>query len=434
MGSYHRPDLVNVSAFLQYTWTIQQAQLLPDGFWRYRLGDSWPLLALASEQQQAKGAEAVKSLLPFLDAETQLSIAEQVAEAIRECVEQPDETLQKRLFTAIRARVGLDELLPQLVPLANRMGLTVADLVDAHIEAIRYGAPDGRQLEYTVDELQDLLTVAEGLVDHGDRLARLLWPLADATWPSDSRVLGQARQLLELVLDRWSKSSESFLAGLSVILFLKLLSYDAQIQQIVPRLFTTLSRTEPLKLGLWHISEVLGELSSECLSELGAFLTHEDEAVRTGATMFWKTVVDAAIYYRRPLGDELQKVKNIRLVPEVGLALIRDNDASRRLEGIALLTLSDYPVEDLKCRRILLDALQKPQNAEEEEAWARLLREIPMSDERRSKWCNLLEEILDEPQSYGNMVLSAAMERYQRLANATDVAFSGIKERELGLP
>jgi hypothetical protein len=430
----NRPNVVNVSTFLGDIWTIQQAQSLPVGFWRYWSRGLWPLLTLAVERQQAKGPEAVKELLPFVDAKSQVSVGEQVARVIQEYVEQVDETQQEQLFKAILLEIGLDECLPQLVSLAERMGLTVADLVGTYVKAFTYHAPDVRQRKYTIDEFQDLLTTAEEFIDDGDRLTRLLWYLADAKWPSHLEVLNRAQRLLELVLARWTKSAEVPFADLIVVFFLNLLTCDAQIQQIAPRLFLTLSQAEPPELRFWSIREVLGKLSSRHLSELGIFLTHEDEAVRTGAAIFWKAVIDAMTRIREPWEDEVWEGKDIRFAPKLGLGLINSENSRRRLEGIALLTLSDYPVEDVKYRDVLLGALQQPQSGEEEQAWASLLREIPISEERHSKWCNLLEEILDEPQNFSGLVLSAAMERYQRLINAADVAFSEAEERELGLP
>jgi hypothetical protein len=431
--AFNTPNIVNASAFLEDVWAIQQEQPLPDDFWRYWPRGRWPLLAFAVERQRDEGPEAIKGLLPFLDANVQLTVAKQVAEIIQERVEQADETRQKQLFNAMLLKIELDDRLPRLIPLANQMGLTVADLVDAHIESIGYGGPEMRQYKYTVDELGDLLTVAERLIDQDNILTRLIWLLAHATRPSSSEVSSRAQRLLELVLDRWSESTESLLADLSVVLFLNLLTHNAPVQRIASRLFAALSQTKPPGLRNWYFSEVLSGLNPEHLFELGAFLTHEDGAVRTGAAIFWKAVIDAMTRYRER--DEPWEVKNVRLTPDIGLDLINnDDDITRRLEGIALLILSDYPVEDAGYRGILLHALQQPQSIEEEQAWVNFLRAIPMSDERHSKWCSLLEEILNEPQNYSDVILSAAMERYQRLTNTTGAALSEVEERELGLP
>jgi hypothetical protein len=429
----NKPNHVNVSAFLEDVWAIQQVQLAQDRVWHYWPRAPWPLLRLAMARQRDKGPEAIKGLLLFLDADTQTLVAEQVAEAIRECVEGSDEMRQRQLLTAILSRTGLDKMLPGMVQSANKMGLTVQELVDAHIEGLRF-TDEFRESEYTVGELRDSLIAAEGLLDRSDKLSRLLWSLAYGVWPSAPEVLDQVQQFLELVLARCSESAKAPFTELSVALSLKLLAHYAQTQQIAPRLFTALSQSGSLEPHPLYFGKNIGELSPECLSELGAFLTHGNEAIRTGAAVFWKAVIDAATRYEEPSLDELWKVKSIRFAPETGLALIKNDDDKRRLEGIALLTLSDYPVEDVRQRDILLGLLQQSQNTEEEQAWAQFLLKTPISDAKHLIWCQLLEKVLDEPQSYGNLVLSAAMERYQRLTNASIVAFSEIEEKELGLP
>ncbi len=343
----------------------------------------------------------------------QLSVAKQVEEAIREYVEQANETQKKQFVIAIRAQIGLDELLPQLVTVAREMNLTVEELVDAHVGTYSYSASGF--LEYTTEQFQDLLTVAEGVIDNRYKLAKLLRCLTnEVTWPSEPKVLKQAQQLLEMILEHWPIFSDALLADLTVIFFLKLLAYNAQIQQTAQRLFRTLSQTELVELRPWPIREVIGGFFSKSLSVLKSFLTHDDEAVRVGSALLLQAITGTIDRYVRVGGEELEEIRNIRLEPEMGKSFLEHEDSKRRLVGIALLTWSDYPVEDVKYRNQLLVALQHAKTAKEERAWAQLLQKIPISEEQQLRWSNLLEEILAEPRNYGSLVLSAAMGRYQK--------------------
>ena len=430
-----KPNSVNVSAFLEDIWTIQQRQELSNLFWRYRgFTSTWPLLDLAVERQQVDGLDAAKYLLPFLDENNQLSVAQQVTETIKIYIKQADETQKQRLLIAIQTQSGLNDLLPQLIPLANEMSIAVEELVDAHISSYPYTSSD--LLKYRIELIQNLLTRAKSVINNRYKLVRLLWVIVnERTWISTPEILNQTRQLLELILDNWSTVEEPPLTEFILILFLKLLIHDQQIQPTAHRLFTTLSKVELLQLKIWRIYEAINERLSEYLSVLKTFLEHDDEEVRVGVALLFKAIIEAPDRYRRGNDKEIiQEFKNIRFDPERGINFLEYEDSKLRLVGIALLTYSNYPVEDIKYRNQLLVALQHAKIAVEEQAWAELLQKISISEEHQSRWSSLLEGILAEPRNYGSLVLSAAMGRYQRLNSAANVTISEEQEKELGLP
>jgi hypothetical protein len=428
----NEPNLVNVSQFLDDIRKILQDQPLPDNFWRHwRPRERWPLLALSIERQRVEGSEAVNKLLPFLEANNQLSVAEQIKESLRNRIKNSDETSQRRLFNALRTRTGLDAFLPQLVPLANRMGLTLEKLIDAHIGGIRYyGA--SRSVEYTIGEIRDLLEDAEESLDKPDELALVLWVLGEGSWPSTPEILDDIHHLLEIVLSNSSGSKKSVLNFL-IILFLRLLAYGKV--EIDLRLFRNLSQSGSEEFNLWHYQGALGDLSSEHLSVLESFLTHEEAVIRSGAAVLWQTIINATKYPPIRLDeDELLGIKEFRLSPDLGISFINNDDDSLCLAGITLLIISDYPIEDVKYRQIMMNGLQHPQSVEEERAWAQFLKEVPITDANRRKWCNLFEEILANTQSYPSIVSRAAMERRQSLVSGADATFPRAKELKLGLP
>ena len=81
----NQPNQANVSSFIESIHSIEQSVgLLRKFLSNSGLRETWPLLALAVEQQTVKGQDAVNGLLPFLGGDTQISIADQVVETIQE--------------------------------------------------------------------------------------------------------------------------------------------------------------------------------------------------------------------------------------------------------------------------------------------------------------------------------------------------------------
>ena len=427
----NQPNQANLSSFIERICLIEQSVAHLRKFLFYSgLRETWPLLALAVERQKVKGQDAVNRLLPFLDGETQISIADQVVETIQEYFKQSDETQEQRFFMALREQVGLEEILPGLKQLAEPMGLTVDELVGAYITVYPdYGYPGSQQNEYTIDQIKKLLATATDAIKQGDKPKRPLWLIFELPWPSDLAVIGQARQLLEVILDNYSESSEFPLTELSATLFLKLLVYDTHIQEIAPRLFTILPLTKLCKIRIPSvIGAISGEIAPEYLSVLQSLTQHDEEAVRVGSALLLKAVIDSIDGYPGSRKTAFKGLKSIRVDSSLGMSFINDDDSKRRLIGITLLTLSsNYPVEDVTYRNLIWDNLKQPKTDEEEAAWNQLLQEILMPEEKYPMWRKLLEGILAKPWFYSSSVLSAAMERYQEIAKTADLTIPEIE-------
>lgn len=427
----NQPNQANVSSFIESIRLIEQSvELLRNFLSNSGLRETWPLLALAVERQKVKGQDAVNRLLPFLDGETQISIADQVVETIQEYFKQSDETQKKRFFMALREQIGLEEILPGLKQFAEHMDLTVDELVGAYIKVYSgYGYPGSQQNEYTIDQIKKLLTTATDAIKQEDKPKRPLWLMFEFPWPSDLAVIGQARQLLEVILDNYSESSEFPLTELSATLFLKLLVYDTHIQEIAPRLFTILPLTEFLEIRRpWLIRAISGEISPNYLSVLQSLTQHEEEAVRVGSALLLKAVIDSIDGYPGSRKTAFKELKSLRVDSSLGMSFINDDDSKRRLIGITLLTLSsNYPVEDVNYRNLIWDNLKQPKTDEEEAAWNQLLQEILMPEEKYPMWRKLLEGILAQPSFYSSSVLSAAMERYQEIAKTAELTIPEIE-------
>jgi hypothetical protein len=422
----NKPNQAYVSIFLETINSIKKSSEILGKLWFYsEFRATCPLLTLAVEKQKIEGQEAVIRLLPFLEGDTQISIANQIVGAIKESFKKSDETQKQRLLTALRAQIGLDELLPQLLPLAESMGITVEELIGAYITMPQssYSSPDILQPEYAIDQLQRLLMTAEEAIKQGNKPGRSLWPLFEGSWLPDPALMRQARQLLELVLDNYAESSEFPPASLAVTLFLKLLAYDTQIQEIAPRLFATLPPNKILQIKKpWPLRAVFEEFSSSFISVLQSFINHEEVTVRVGGALLLKALIDSIAHYPRARKNEFKELKSILPIDcSLGIVFIDNNDSQYRLIGIALLTLSGYPIEDIKYRNLIWENLKQPKTDEEEKAWKQLLQKISMSEEKYPEWRKFLEGILGKPSFYTSSVLSVAMERYQEITKNVEV-------------
>ncbi|MEG3988949.1 NACHT domain-containing protein [Microcoleus sp. S28C3] len=427
----NKPNQANGSSFIESIRSIEQSVALLIEFLVYSgLRETWPLLALAVERQKVKGQDAANRLLPFLDGETQISIAGQVVDTIQEYFKQSDETQKQLFFMALREQVGLEEILPGLKQLAEPMDLTVDELVGAYIPVYAdYGYPGSRQNKYTIDQIKKLLTTATDAIKQGDKPKRSLWFIFEFPWPSDLAVIGQARQLLEVILDNYSESSEFSITELSATLFLKLLVYDTHIQEIAPRLFTILPLTKLFEFRIPRpIRAISGESYPKYLSVLQSLTQHPEEAVRVGSALLLKALIDSINPYPGHIKNQFKGLKSIRVDSSLGMSFINDDDSKPRLIGITLLTLSsNYPVEDVNYRNLIWDNLKQPKTDEEEAAWNKLLQEIVMPEEKYPMWRKLLEGILAKPSFYSSSVLSAAMERYQEIAKTADLTIPEIE-------
>jgi hypothetical protein len=427
----NKHNQANGSRFIESIRSLEQSVGHLRKFLFYSgLRETWPLLALAVEQQKVKGQDAVNRLLPFLDRDTQISIAHQVLETIQEYLQHSDEMQKQLFFLALREEMGLDEILPGLKQFAEPMELTVDELVGAYITVYPdYGYPGSQQNEYTIDQIKKLLTTATDAIKQGDKPKRPLELIFEFPWPSDLAVIGQARQLLEVILDNYSESSEFPLTELSATLFLKLLVYDTHIQEIAPRLFTILPLTKLCKIRIpWLMRAISGEIAPEYLSVLQSLTQHDEEAVRVGSALLLKAVIDSIGGYLGSKKTASKKLKSRRVDSSLGRSFINDDDSKRRLIGITLLTFSsNYPVEDVNYRNLIWDNLKQPKTDEEEAAWNKLLQEIVMPEEKYFMWRKLLEGILAKPSFYSSSVLSAAMERYQEIAKTADLTIPEIE-------
>ncbi|SKB13686.1 hypothetical protein PL11201_530016 [Planktothrix sp. PCC 11201] len=421
----NQPNQINVSRFFDRMRSIEISLVVSTKLWFYSsLREIWPILALAIEQQKITSEDVVNRFLPFLDANIQISIHSQLVKIVEDYLKESDDNQKQQLFIALETQIGLDEILPELKELSQSMGVTVDDLVGAYITVYRrYGYSSSLGYQYTVDQLQKLLITAKDIIQQANKPITSLWTIFEFSWPSDPVVIEQARQLLELILDNYSESSEFPIAELAALLFLKLLAYDTHIQEIAPRLFTILPLTELLDIRRpWPLRAVISEVSPKYLSVLQALTQHDEDLVSAGSTLLLKAIISSIEQYPGSRKPELKELKNILIDSSLGMSFINDEDSKRRLIGITLFTLSsDYPVEKVKCQNLILNNLKQPQTDEEETAWNEFLQEIYMAEEKHLMWRKLLEKILRKPGSYSRSVLSIAMERYQEIAKTDQV-------------
>jgi hypothetical protein len=182
---------------------------------------------------------------------------------------------------------------------------------------------------------------------------------------------------------------------------------------------------------------VVRRAGNRSLSKLAKYTSHIDDGVRQGALTLWGWLVSSILDERYSLhyahASRGQKFRSLRFDWRMELSLTSDADVTKKRQGITLLTLSNFPITDAAHRADLLIAMANAQETDELEAWARLLREIPISQARKAVWQEVLESVLAQPRKYSSIILSAALERYATLAGEEGSHILG-DETALGLP
>jgi hypothetical protein len=436
----NEPNLDNIHTFLERSRLSLENSLNNDIFWnRCNLEGIWPLLHLLIQKQNGREFEEARRLIPFALKDIQISIKKKLMDMLTLYQEQSEEQKLK-IFIATVTGVGLDEFWSELVPLASEMGLSCYELLSTYIQTYQiFSSGDDYEIECDTTQLINLIKATKRTLEQDNRQTKTeirnsLWCLMSLKLPDDPEIFRQLRVILELILADYLKYSDSrftdFCFGNIVGLFLKLLVSENQAQQIVICFFTTLAPEIFFKIDYWHFYRIS---NPNYWFVLSSFLNHEEEVVRIGSAILLKRLKDSKRIDQKLRDRELKELENICLDTDWAWSFV-NHDNNHRLIGITLLSLSDYPVEDDDYRHRLLATLQQPRTAEEDIAWAKLLKAIPMHNKKHAIWNSFLEEILAKPWSYNNLVLSAAMERYQTLASATDSTISEAKEKELGLP
>lgn len=413
---FKEPNFNNVSEFMERVKLIYQTSSRSYKWWRsYAFNQNWTLLNLALDKQLIEGKDSFNKLLPFLEAKKQVHILEEIEGAILEYQQQSDDIQHsQKLIIAIRTQIGLDELLPQLVPLANQMGVTVEDLVETYI----YRHSNLSKFKCKTEELHKIFTNAEDSIEQHDKLRRLLWCLIELDWSTDLVTLKKAQYLLESILGQWKESSDLTLTNLCLAYFLKLLNYDTDIKKIIPIMSTILPLNKLLsnrQVGFIH--HISGVYYFKSLTVLKSFINDEDESIRLGSVLILYLIIGLSAKYKYREQTEIQEILNVCFDVEAAWNMINSDDNKHFLVGIAQLSFSNYPIEDDNYRQMLLTGLQKTQIVAKEEAWVNMLEKIVIPIEKYEIWRNLLEDILRNHWNYSNSILSAAMERYQTISN-----------------
>ncbi|MEM1171654.1 MAG: NACHT domain-containing protein [Cyanobacteria bacterium P01_H01_bin.35] len=419
--SFNQPEKKNIELFGNF---LNDNPTLPDYFDELLsisgLRNSWPLLTLAIEANTNQQGTFANSL-DYLDASTQISIAEEIYKGIREFLDKADDQEKQRFVVALQTSVGLDEFFPQLklISTARKIGVQLDELVGAYLTlGSMYSG-----LEYAPEQLIKMLTTIKQAIQNRKKLYNYfgLKYVFEGIWSSSLEVIDYGRQILELFLDKYSESYSFPPASLGIALFLKLLENDASILDLAPNLFTTLPLDKlitvdiyqpldnPIKGRIVEIYEFFIKLDEEYISRFTSLLTHSNKLVRAGSTLIFNVIRDSPYFSRE---KERKLFSDIPIDFSLGIEFIDKEDPKDRLIGITLLSLSDYPIQEKQYQSLILNNLQNPKTEAEEEAWNKFLKEIPMDSEKHLMWRTFLEEILRKPAVYSSSVLRIAMERY----------------------
>jgi hypothetical protein len=429
----HEPDAARVAAFMEELRTWIDNSTVAEGVWSFWLARPWLLLRLAVERQSKGDLEAIKRLQPYLNKAQEIAISEQVQAAVRNLAQRASS--QEWAEFMLSLRMGEVNSLPELTPLAERLEIPVADLVRMYIA---YWSGRDRQ-KYSSTEIRRGFSAMEKALVQPQKRWPQFWPIMASKWPWDQETLTQGKHLLAVMIENVLQQSEAI--GWLIGLFLKLLAADHTTLALAPSLLSTIGNLPKItrELPLQWLVELIVDVPVTRLSKLTKYTSHTDDGIRQGALTLWGwlggSILDEryALHYVAPRASRWQKLRSLRFDWRLGLSLIVDADVTKKRQGITLLTLSDFPITDTTRRAELLSAMANAQETDELEAWARLLREIPIAQTKKAVWQESLESVLAQPRKYSSIILSAALERYATLAGAEGSHILG-DETALGLP
>jgi hypothetical protein len=411
------------------TWTdnnIKSEDVMP--FWLIR---PWPLLRLAVERQSKGDSEAIKRLQPYLNKTQEIAISEQVRAAVRNLAQKASS--QEWAEFVLNLSMGEMSALPELIPLAERLEMTGADLVRTYVV---YWSGRERQ-KYSSTEIRCVFSAMEKALAQPQKRCPQLWPIMVGKWSLDQEMLTQGKRFLTAMIEHMPQQSEAI--GWLIGLFLKLLATDQTTLALAPLLLSAIGKFPKItrELSSPLLAESLVDVPLTRLSKLAKYTSYTDDGVRQGALALWSRLVGSILHERYPLhyanASQWHKFRSLRFDWRIGLSLIGDADVTKKRQGITLLTLSDFPITDTARRTDLLTAMANAQETDDLEAWAQLLRQIPISQARKAVWQEVLESVLAQPRKYSSIILSAALERYATLVGEEGSPILG-DETALGLP
>jgi hypothetical protein len=424
----HEPHVEQVSAFMKEVRAWIDNGIVREDMpfsWQER---AWPLLSLAVERQIKGDTEVIERLQSYLNRTQEIAFNKQVLTAVRGLAQRVSG--QEWAEFMLGLRIGEVTGLPELTPLAERLEITVAELVRMYLAY--WTGRDGQK--YSSTEIRRVFSAIEMAITRSQKLWPQFWPIVDAKWSIDQETLAQGKQLLTTMIEHLPQQSKAL--GWLLSLFLKMLASDQNILSLAPSLLSAIGTLpeDERDLPSWWLEASVGDVPRTRLSKLAEYTGHEDNAIRRGALVFWRILADSIL--EPPHAghtSEWRKFKSLRFDWQIGLSLLGDADVTKKTQGITLLTLSDFPITDVARRTALLIALARAQEKDEIAAWTRLLRESPISKSREPVWRELLESILAQPRAYSPAVLTSAMERYAILAGKADPNIID-DETALGLP
>ena len=390
------------------------------------------MLAFAVRRQLKGNQKGVGQLQPYLRRSEEIAINKQVRAAVRTLSERASAEEWTEFITTF-GTAGVSSL-PELAPVAERMGITTGELIQMQQ---RYWIGGGRA-KYSSTQLHRVFSAMERCLAQQPATWHGFWFVAEAKWSLNSEGLARAKQFLQELIGRLPQSPEAI--QVIAVLFLKLLALDQTILQLASQVLTAignLPQGRPTILP-WRLALSLVDVPLRRLAKLTEFIRHQDETIRRGALILWEGLIDVILADKEHLyfpGDasKWQRIRSLRLDWQRGLSLISDADNTKRRQGITLLSLSHFPVTDIVRRTELLTAIAQAQAEDEVEAWGHLLQQIPIPKSDEMAWREVLESVLAQPRTYSSTILTAAMERYAVLTGAVG---SDIMEDEvaLGLP
>jgi Effector-associated domain 7 len=411
---------------------IKDAELWNKKFTNQRIHWRWiyrnrPLVNLMLNQLSKSNHKAVEHLKPYLNWAQDLNMNNKVRIALHNSIS----GLSRDHLTTflLNTRTG-DVNLPEINDISLALGVPSSEILDSNI---LYWTEFPALLSSA--NVDNFLSKLSGALNEQEPWNKF-WFMGDAEWSLNKSTIDKGKELLIQLIERLPQQPE--LLHIAIILFLKLLEINRATSQLTKQLLAVLSKIPEAseEISEWWIIGSLLDVPLEQLRKLIVYTEHKDRTIREGSFSFWMVLIKAILsdhtFGRRHEPSKWQGVRSLRFDWEIGIELINNADKVKRKQGISLLSMSEFPLNDKIHWSILLEAMAKAEESDEVTNWSRLLRVIPITELGKTAWFKSLEEIITRPNEYHPSIIKAAIDRYAESVKDEEVDIRD--EASLGLP
>ena len=260
-----------------------------------------PLVLFASKLRINQDKKALDKLLPFLKYENQVEVVEKIENTIHNCLKSLEKEKIANFIKSIRYKIGLDEFLSDLIPIANQMGIELEELIDNFIFTALY-KDDDKYVVLDKKLLSEIMPYNKNENFDSNDLKKILYILtsSDFTWSLEEDDIERIVNFFDRVMsdpkfinEQDEEDDNNQLVNLLIVgLGLKLIEYtksDSRLLKAVSSMSINNYPISPIAF-MFRIGHLLNK---ENINLLKALLEKKDRDLFLKGAVIWKAILNA---------------------------------------------------------------------------------------------------------------------------------------------